>query len=125
MKCRRCDSEEELVWNQPYKKGDFPVRGLDGKPHECRNNRQSEISSSTIKKPEDKLFYPDGVTEKLKSNDTQKCYFRGSYRENNCFRRKESNDIYCEIHGYTQRAQSGGIKEKFLKREEKITESLE
>ena len=38
MKCNRCTKEEELKWPEPYKKGDLPIRYLDGQPHICLNN---------------------------------------------------------------------------------------
>lgn len=49
MKCRYCDSPEELIWPQPYKKGDKPIRELDGKPHICQNKKPQEISASQTK----------------------------------------------------------------------------
>ncbi|MBI5697229.1 MAG: hypothetical protein HZC29_01740 [Thaumarchaeota archaeon] len=44
---------EELKWPQPYKKGDKPIRELDGKPHVCQNQKPQEISASsqTVQKP--------------------------------------------------------------------------
>ncbi|UVF62209.1 hypothetical protein [Nitrososphaeria virus YSH_1032793] len=127
MKCRKCTSEEELTWNTPYKKGDLPVRELDGKPHNCLNNKVDEISSSGLSKfvgSNHKEYYPDGVTEKLKFSDPERCFFFGSHRENKCFRRRQSDDIYCVTHGITQRASSGGVKEKFIKKEKTDQESL-
>ena len=35
MNCKRCKDPEELEWKQPYKKGDLPVRKIDGKSHIC------------------------------------------------------------------------------------------
>lgn len=128
MKCRKCTSDEELIWNTPYKKGDLPVREIDGKPHNCLNNKVEEISSSNrLSKfvgSNEKQYYPDGVTEKLKFSDPERCFFFGSHRENKCFRRRLSGDIYCYDHGITQRASAGGVKEKFIKKEKTDQEVL-
>jgi len=35
MKCKFCDSEEELEWSDNYKKGDRPINVETKKPHEC------------------------------------------------------------------------------------------
>jgi len=35
MKCKFCDSEEELEWADNYKKGDRPINIKTKKPHEC------------------------------------------------------------------------------------------
>lgn len=131
VKCKNCDNTESLHWENIDGKWKL-IRDLDGNPHNCPRNKVSEISSSSNSKKLDTGtgYYPDGVTEKLKSSDPDICQFRGSYRENRCFRRRfflplqQKQDIYCEMHGYTMRAHSGGIKEKFIKREEKLQDTL-
>ena len=35
MKCKFCDSEEELEWADNYKKGDRPINVETKKPHDC------------------------------------------------------------------------------------------
>ena len=48
FKCKFCDSDEDLHWEQPYKKGNKPVRALDGKAHDCKKNKKKpEISATT------------------------------------------------------------------------------
>ena len=46
FKCRYCYSEESLYFAPDWKKGDRPVRAIDGRPHRCRKDKVQEISSS-------------------------------------------------------------------------------
>ena len=39
--CRKC--KQELVWKQPYHKGDRPI-GINGKPHFCGKKRYTGVS---------------------------------------------------------------------------------
>ena len=36
MKCKFCDSPEELQWPENWKKGDRPINSETNQPHECQ-----------------------------------------------------------------------------------------
>ena len=48
FKCKFCNSDEDLHFKQPYKKGDRPVRELDGEKHECKKDKVEELSPSSL-----------------------------------------------------------------------------
>jgi len=49
FKCKYCDSDDELHFEQPYKKGNRPVRALDGQNHKCKQNANPQIGETKKK----------------------------------------------------------------------------
>jgi len=68
MKCRYCQSEEDLHFKQPYRKGDRPVRAIDGKPHICKNDKPQENMGTSVKERYDPNKFYCGV-HRLELND--------------------------------------------------------
>ncbi len=44
LRCNRCDSIEELMWTETWKKGDRPVSVVTGIVHECSTNNQQSTN---------------------------------------------------------------------------------
>ena len=68
MKCRYCNSDEDLHFQQPYRKGDRPVRVIDGKKHICKHDKQEENTGMSVKERYDPNKWFCGI-HKLELND--------------------------------------------------------
>ena len=42
MNCKYCNSQDDLMWAENYKKGDKPIK-TNGKSHICLNNKKQEL----------------------------------------------------------------------------------
>ncbi len=64
FRCKYCYSQEDLWFAPHWKKGDKPVRALDGRPHRCRKDRKTEIIvTKKTWKNDRREFYHDRTTK--------------------------------------------------------------